>query len=184
MMTGFWLTQNVVGLFVPTGVLLKIIHLTPFQMTVTLMASYAVLCFSHIGTGMLGQRIGRRTLLAILSAMTATVGAGLLHVLMNAQGKPLMVLALVVCALALIVSSPWAVLVTYINERFATGVRATGFGVGYSLSVVVPSFYAFYMNWLGTIMPMHWAPITLLCVGGVISCIGVLMGPETRDVEL
>ncbi|WP_395063387.1 MFS transporter [Paraburkholderia silvatlantica] len=183
MMTGFWLTQNVVGLFVPTGVLLKTLHLTPFQMTVTLMASYAVLCFSHIGIGLLGQKIGRRTLLFILGAATATVGVGLLHVLMNAQGFPLMVLALIVCALAVTVSSPWAVLVTYINERFATGVRATGFGVGYSLSVVIPSFYAFYMNWLGAVMPMHWTPLTLLCGGGVISCIGVLMGPETTNVD-
>jgi MFS family permease len=86
MMTGFWLTQNVVGLFVPTGVLLKTLHLTPFQMTVTLMASYAVLCFSHIGIGILGQKIGRRTLLFILGAATATVGVGLLHILTNAQG--------------------------------------------------------------------------------------------------
>ena len=50
------------------------------------MASYAVLCFSHIGIGILGQKIGKRALLFILGAATATVGVGLLHVLMNAQG--------------------------------------------------------------------------------------------------
>jgi MFS family permease len=183
MMTGFWLTQNVVGLFVPTGVLLKTLHLTPLQMTVTLMVSYVVLCFSYIGAGILGQKIGRRTMLFIVGAATATVGAGLLHVLMGSRGLPLPVIALIVCALAITVSSAWAVIVTYINERFATGVRATGFGVGYSLSVIVPSFYAFYMNWLGTIMPMHWTPVVLLCVGGVIACIGALMGPETRHVD-
>ncbi|MFM0237810.1 hypothetical protein [Paraburkholderia phytofirmans] len=38
-MTGFWLTQNVLGLFVPSGVLLKTLHLTPFQMTVAVDAN-------------------------------------------------------------------------------------------------------------------------------------------------
>jgi hypothetical protein len=47
------------------------------------------------------------------------------------------------------------VIVTYINERFVTDVRATGFGVGFSLSVIIPSFYAFYMNWLGAFMPLR-----------------------------
>src|ERR1700738_4780995 len=36
MMTGFWLTQNIVGLFLPTGILLKTLHLTPLEMTGTL----------------------------------------------------------------------------------------------------------------------------------------------------
>ncbi|WP_321965022.1 MFS transporter [Paraburkholderia sp. J7] len=184
MMTGFWLTQNVVGLFLPTGVLLRTLHLTAFEMTITLMVSYSILCLGYIGAGMLGQRIGRRTMLALIGALSATLGAILLYLLIGAAGAALPVVMLLVCLLALTVSSAWAVIVTYINERFATGVRATGFGVGYSLSVIVPSFYAFYMNWLGTVMPSRYTPIALLCIGGVIACAGALMGPETKDVEL
>jgi MFS family permease len=184
MMTGFWLTQNIVGLFLPTGVLLKSLHLTPFEMTETLMLAYAVLCLGYIGAGMLGQRFGRRKMLFLIGAATATVGAGLLYFLIGARGVGLPVVVLVVCALAITVSSAWAVIVTYINERFATGVRATGFGVGYSLSVIIPSFYAFYMNWLGALMPMQYTPVALLCIGGVIACIGALLGPETKDVDL
>jgi MFS family permease len=184
MMTGFWLTQNIVGLFLPTGILLKSLHLTPLQMTGTLMLAYTVLCFSYIGAGMLGQLIGRRTMLSLIGALTTTVGAGLFYFLINASGMGLPIIVLVVCALAITASSAWAVIVTYINERFATGVRATGFGVGYSLSVIIPSFYAFYMNWLGAIMPMKYAPVALLCIGGAIACVGALMGPETKDVDL
>jgi MFS family permease len=184
MMTGFWLTQNIVGLFLPTGVLLKSLHLTPFEMTGTLMLAYAVLCLGYIGAGMLGQRFGRRKMLSLIGAATATVGAALLYFLIGATGVGLPVIVLVVCALAITVSSAWAVIVTYINERFATGVRATGFGVGYSLSVIIPSFYAFYMNWLGALMPMQYTPVALLCIGGVIACIGALLGPETKDVDL
>ncbi len=184
MMTGFWLTQNIVGLFLPTGVLLKNLHLTPFQMTGTLMIAYTVLCLGYIGAGVLGQRIGRRLMLSIIGISTATVGAALLYFLIGANGVGLPIIVLVVCALAITVSSAWAVIVTYINERFATGVRATGFGVGYSLSVIIPSFYAFYMNWLGAIMPMQYTPVALLCIGGVIACIGALIGPETKEVDL
>ena len=42
-------------------------------------------------------------------------------------------------------SSPvWGVGPTYVNERFHTGVRALAYGLGYSLTVIIPSFYAFY----------------------------------------
>jgi hypothetical protein len=75
------------------------------------------------------------------------------------------------------------VIVTYINERFATEVRATGFGVGFSLSVIVPSFYAFYMNWLSAWMPLSVTPVVLLSLGGLIGMAGALMGPETKDVD-
>ncbi|MFB9125771.1 MFS transporter [Paraburkholderia dipogonis] len=184
MMTGFWLTQNVVGLFLPTGILLKTLHLTALQMTTTLMISYSVLCVSYIGAGMLGQLIGRRTMLTSIGLLSSTVGAFLLYTLIEAVNWSLPFIVLTVCGLAITVSSAWAVIVTYINERFATGVRATGFGVGYSLSVILPSFYAFYMNWLGSVMPPRFAPVALLCIGGVIACIGALMGPETKDVDL
>jgi MFS family permease len=184
MMTGFWLTQNIVGLFLPTGILLKTLHLTAFQMTTTLMLSYTVLCFSYVGAGLLGQRIGRRTMLTLVGGLSATLGAFLLYLLIGATGVALPVVVLIVCGLAITVSSAWAVIVTYINERFATGVRATGFGVGYSLSVILPSFYAFYMNWLGSVMPLRYAPVALLCIGGVIACVGALIGPETKDVDL
>ena len=41
--------------------------------------------------------------------------------------------------------------------RFQTGVRATGFGLGYSLAVVIPSFYAFFQSWLSALMPFAGA---------------------------
>jgi hypothetical protein len=103
---------------------------------------------------------------------------------LHADGLSSAAIGLLVCALAVLVTSPWGVIVTYINERFATGVRATGFGVGFSLSVIIPSFYAFYMSWLGAFVPARVAPVLLLCLGGLIGAAGALLGPETRDVDL
>jgi MFS family permease len=183
LMTGFWLTQNIITIFLPTGLLVHTLHLSGFQLTSTLLLSYFVLFFSYIGAGMLGQKIGRRRFFAIVGPLIATVGSALLYVLGNVSGLSLPAIMLTVCVLAVLVTSPWGVIVTYINERFATEVRATGFGVGFSLSVIVPSFYAFYMNWLGAWMPLSVTPVVLLSLGGLIGMTGALMGPETKDVD-
>jgi len=104
-------------------------------------------------------------------------------VLANGEGLSLTAIIVLVCVLAVLVTSPWGVIVTYINERFVTDVRATGFGVGFSLSVIIPSFYAFYMNWLSALMPLRLTAVALLCAGSLIGTIGALMGPETKDVD-
>jgi MFS family permease len=183
MMTGFWLTQNIITIFLPTGLLVKTLHLTGFQMSATLMLTYFVLFFSYIGAGLIAQRIGRRRFFVILGPLIATLGAVLLYVLANVDGLSLPAIMALTCVLAVLVTSPWGVIVTYINERFVTDVRATGFGVGFSLSVIIPSFYAFYMNWLGAFMPLRLTSVVLLCVGGLLGMVGALMGPETKDVD-
>lgn len=183
MMTGFWLTQNIITIFLPTGLLVRSLHLTGFQMTSTLLISYAVLFFSYIGSGLIGQRIGRRRFFIVVGPAIATVGAGIMYVLSNVDGLTLPVIILLVTLLSVLVTSPWGVIVTYINERFVTDVRATGFGVGFSLSVIIPSFYAFYMNWLSAIMPFRMTAVVLLAIGGLIGMAGAIMGPETKDVD-
>ena len=183
LMTGFWLTQNIITIFLPTGLLVHTLHLSGFQLTSTLLVSYGVLFFSYIASGMLGQRFGRRRFFYIVGPLISIVGGGLLYTLSNVDGLSLPVIILLVCLLSVLVTSPWGVIVTYVNERFVTDVRATGFGVGFSLSVIIPSFYAFYMSWLSHIMPMRLTPVLLLFIGGVIGTIGALMGPETKNVD-
>ena len=78
----------------------------------------------------------------------------------------------------------WGMVTSYINERFATGVRASGYGVGYSLAVVVPSFYSFFMLGLGRVMPFEFTPLVLTAVAGACTLLGAWMGPETREVDL
>ena len=183
LMTGFWLTQNMITIFIPATLLLQFLHLPKYQLTSTLLICYGALFFSYIASGVIGQRIGRRRFFLIAGPMIATVGAAIMYVLVTSEGLSLPAIVLLVCLLSVLVTSPWGVIVTYINERFVTDVRATGFGIGFSLSVIIPSFYAFYMNWLGAVMPFRLTPVVLLCLGGLIGTIGAAMGPETRDVD-
>jgi hypothetical protein len=78
---------------------------------------------------------------------------------------------------------PWGLATTYINERFHTSVRASGFGLGYSLAVILPAFYAYYQAGLATFMPFEYTALPLLVIGAILILAGAAWGPETRDVD-
>jgi MFS family permease len=157
--------------------------LSKYALTSTLLISYTALFFSYIAAGMIGQRIGRRIFFVVVGPLIAVIGSAILYTLIRTPDLSLGAIMALVCMLSILVTSPWGVIVTYINERFITDVRATGFGIGFSLSVIIPSFYAFYMNWLGAVMPFELTPVFLLAVGAIIGTIGAAMGPETKDVD-
>ncbi|GAA4783980.1 MFS transporter [Actinomycetospora chlora] len=183
MMTGFWLTQNLVTLFLPTTVLRNLVGLTNTQLTVALLIAYVCLVGSYIASGVIGQRIGRRRFFVIAGVLIATVGVALMAVLVNGKGLPFGLVVLVVVAFSVVVTAPWGVVLPYITERFRTDVRASGFGLGFSVSVVIPSFYAFFLEGLGGLMPYAAAVLVLLALGGVLGAVGAAAGPETKDVD-
>lgn len=183
MMTGFWLTQNMITIFIPTTLLLHWLHLPKYELTLTLLICYVVLFGSYIASGMIAQKIGRRLFFVILGPLIAIFGGAMMYVLVSGVSLGLVSIIFLVCVMAVLVTAPWGVIITYINERFVTDVRATGFGLGFSLSVVIPSFYAFYMHWLSAIMPLRLTAVALLVVGGLLGMVGALLGPETRDVD-
>ena len=183
MMTGFWLTQNLVTLFLPTTVLRDFVGLSGTELTVTLLIAYACLVGSYIASGALGQRFGRRRFFITSAALIVVAGTGLLTVLVNGKNLPVPLLVVVVCVFSIIVTAPWGVILAYINERFRTDVRASGFGIAFSLSVVIPSFYAFYLAGLGSLVPYALAAPLLLVIGGILAGAGAAAGPETKDVD-
>jgi hypothetical protein len=79
---------------------------------------------------------------------------------------------------------PFGVLPAYINERFATSVRSSGWGVAYSTAVIIPSFFPYYMLWLGQLMPFVYTAGPLLAFGGILIVVAAACGPETRGVDL
>jgi hypothetical protein len=83
-----------------------------------------------------------------------------------------------------LVNPCWAMITAYINERFHTEMRASGFGLGYSLAVVIPAFYAFYQDQLSHVMNPTYTVLPLLVIGGLLITLGGWLGPETRDVDL
>jgi hypothetical protein len=82
-----------------------------------------------------------------------------------------------------LVVAPGALSTVYINERFQTGVRASGFGLGYSLAIILPAFYVFYQAGLANFMPFKYTVLVLVVVGALLIFIGAAVGPETKDVD-
>jgi hypothetical protein len=80
--------------------------------------------------------------------------------------------------------SSFGPIAAYLTERFPASIRASGYGVGYSLALIVPAFYAFYLSGLSSFMPNYYAPIPLIVLAGLLISVGAYLGPETKDVDM
>jgi MFS family permease len=184
MMSGFWLIGQ------PSNVLPRImihdLHV-PSQMTSNaFLISSIVLFFAFLGYGLLSQMIGRRRAI-VIGSLLALVGGTLLYyatIAVGLGGAAPAVTAVLGGAFNVMALAPWGIATVYICERFPTHVRASGYGMGYSLAVVIPSFSGIYLLWLGHVMPYVFAPIVLVVVAAALMIVGALLGPEPRQAEL
>jgi hypothetical protein len=72
----------------------------------------------------------------------------------------------------------------YLTERFPASIRSTGYGVGYSLALIAPAFYQFYLRQFDGVVPAHLAPGLLIALAGILISVGGFLGPETKDVDM
>jgi MFS family permease len=183
MMTGVWFTFNAVAGTLP-GILIKTLGVDAKVVTNSLLIVNLILFFGYLAAGQIGQWIGRRTVLIAVGILSVSLLPYLFYVLISGGFEStdrLLLLALIIELLLL--PGTWGIGLAYITERFRTGVRASGFGLGWSLSVVIPSFYSFFMLGLERFIPYKYTPIPLLVLGGVLLVIGAAWGPETKDVD-
>jgi MFS family permease len=182
MMSGFWLTLYTAAAMLP-GLLTSELKLSPTNLTITLVIAYVILAAGYIAAGVTSQRIGRRLFLIAASIIMATVGTFLYYVLVGTTPQSFFAVIVLVTIITVLVTWVWALSTVYINERFHTGIRASGFGIGYSLAVIPPAFYAYYQSGLANFMPFKYTPLPLLVIGALLILIGAVWGPETKDVD-
>jgi len=183
LMTGFWLTLNTVTAILPE-VLKDTVGLSATQASLTLMIAALANAGGYLTVGWLAQRYGRRPFLIAWGISAAVLGTFVYWTLLRFTPSSLATVIVLAAATVVLVGPCWAMITAYINERFHTGVRASGFGLGYSLAVILPSFYAFYQSLLGNVMSSTYTVLPLLVIGGLLITIGGALGPETRDVDL
>jgi predicted MFS family arabinose efflux permease len=185
MMLGFWFgAQSLISLM--PGVLIQHLHVPSQLMTNGLLVTSFIQFFAFVGFGVLGQAIGRRRAIILSGILILIFGTGLYvaSVAHALAGGGLVATTAIACLSYLAVISPWGIVTTYICERFPTQIRASGYGIGYSLAVVVPAFSGAYMLMLQGLMPYVYTPAVLIALSGVLVVVGAMLGPETRDVEL
>jgi MFS family permease len=182
LMTGLWFISISVVSVMPL-LLLRDVGMTATMTTLTLLVAHLGVFAGKVTAGILGQRFGRRTVLIRGATLAGTVGLALYASLASLDAPSLAAGILVVLTHIMVVSI-WGVATPYCNERFPTAIRASGFGVGYSASVIIPGLYALYMAGLSTLMPLRYTQLVLLAVGAGLVVFAAGRGPETSEVDL
>ena len=183
-MSGAWFTLNAVTSILP-GILLTVRHVDSVVVTNAQLVANLLMALSFVPFGILGQKIGRRTVLSMLGVAGLTAGPVLYCVLVNSGYGSALRLTVLVTLINFCATPVWAIVTSYINERFPTGVRATGYGIGYSAATIIPAFSSFYMLGLKELgMPYEYTQVVLFALGGFLLLLGALSGPETKHVEL
>jgi MFS family permease len=184
MMSGFWLVGQP-GAVLPS-IMIQHLHIPSETTTNTFLVASIGLFFGFLFFALLGQMIGRRRAIVVGALVILVVEPALYYVMIiNATNGGSMGLTIVLAAIfQIFLIAPWGIVTTYICERFPTHVRASGYGIGYSVAIVIPSFSGIYLLWLSHLMPYLMTPIVLMIIAPLLMIVGALMGPETRDVEL
>lgn len=183
LMTGTWTLTNI-GVAVLPATLKTTVGLDDRSISVIMTIAPLACIGGFLACALLSQRFGRRPFyigFGILAALTASTCYVLLTTLDATDVLLAGALATAIQVLSLSLFGPVA---AYITERFPASIRATGYGVGYSLALVIPAFYAFYISGLSTLVGQAIAPAVLIVVGGALVAIGGYLGPETRDVDM
>ncbi|MFD0867166.1 MFS transporter, partial [Tessaracoccus lubricantis] len=124
-------------------------------------------------TGHLSTLLGRRRFF-IIWGVVAAVSAPLLWLAIM-SGPAVWLVAACAVALQVLTVTAYGPIGAYLSERFPTAVRATGYGTAYSLSIVIPALYPFYLptleGWLGrdtAVLALMVLGVTLLAVCGAL----------------
>lgn len=183
LMAGVWFASNMASGLLP-ATLASRTTLTATQITGILVVAQFVhaLCFPLFG--LLVDKVGRRPFFVGCGLSVGIVCALLFGYLAAGVRSGVVLLFFVVLLVRVSGASMFAVTPSYICERFPAAVRGSGFGLGYSMPLLVTAGYAYYQDWLTHLMPYAWTPVVLLVLGGVLITVGALAGPETKDVDL
>ncbi|MFP5071903.1 MFS transporter [Pseudonocardia nantongensis] len=183
LMTGIWTVLNVTVTTLPE-LASAAGGMTSTQLTFALVIASLISAATYPAAGLVSQRFGRRPFYIGTGVLVAVVGGGTLAVLGNAAGLGFwttVALLSVAFTVGILAFGPVA---AYMTERFPTSMRATGYGIGYSLALVLPAFFAYYLLGLGALVGPELAPAALTVVGGLLAALGGWLGPETRDVDM
>ena len=185
LMLGMWFAAQIMVSFLPT-LLIQVLHQNAANVSVLEIVSSLIIVGGMIGYGAVSQRVGRRRML-IWSGASVTVGSSiafLFMVLFAHRGTGFMAIAVMATIAMFLANSPLGCIVVYLNERFRAGVRSSGYGTVYTVSLILPALYSVWLNVLKLAIPFAYTALVLVVLGGVLFLVGAVIGPETRDVEL
>jgi MFS family permease len=183
-MSGIWFMLNAAISILP-GVLLTLRHVNSLIVAYAQLVASLVLALTQIPIGILGQKIGRRAFFSLFGLAGFTAGPLFYYLLVRFGYKNTTELIVLVTLVIFCAMSVWSNVTAYLSERFSTGVRASGYGIGYSAAILLPAFSSVYMLGLHRLgIPYEYTQIVILAFGGLLTMIGALAGPETSHADI
>ena len=183
LMLGLWFQIMVVA-GTMSIVFIKQLHISASLTTTVTLISYLFLIGGYILAGWISQKIGRKTAFIILGLLIGFLTSLLYYLLVAGMYRNTFILFLFSIIIVTVAGMAWGIVPSYINERFHTSVRASAYGIGYTLSILIASFYSFYMLALKACVPYKYTQIVLLVLAGILVVIGAILGPETKEVNM
>ncbi|NUL45370.1 MFS transporter [Cellulosimicrobium funkei] len=182
LMTGLWLLTNTTVLLL-TDRLATDSALDPTAVPVVMGIASVAQAMVMALAGHLSTRVGRRRVFVLWGLAAAIAGP---VVWWLAVHSPTLASAAACAAvLQVITVSAYGPVSAYLSERFPTEIRSTGYGSGYSLSLIIPALYPFYLPALEAWLGRHGSVMALVFLGGVFLVLGALLGPKlaSRDLD-
>ncbi|MEO9247171.1 MFS transporter [Citricoccus nitrophenolicus] len=181
LMTGLWLLTNTTVLLL-TDRLATDSPLDPTAVPVVMGIASVAQAVMMALAGHLSTRVGRRRVF-VLWGVAAGV-AGPLVWWLAVHSPTLATAAACAAVLQVITVSAYGPVSAYLSERFPTEVRSTGYGSGYSLSLILPALYPFYLPALEAGLGRHGSVMALVALGGVLLVLGAALGPKLAPRDL
>jgi MFS family permease len=185
LMTGMWFAAQIVLSFLPS-LLIGVLHQPATSVSTLEVVVNVFAVAGMVGYAVISQRIGRRRTL-IASGASVAVGATISFILMVhfAQARAsFIVVAVFACIAFLLANAPLGTIVAYLNERFGTGVRASGYSTAYTVALILPGLYSFWLLALRGLVPFEYTGAILIALGGILFTLGSYLGPETKSAVL
>lgn len=182
LMTGAWFSNNAAIVILPPTIAATT-GLGATQVSLAVVLAFALVAIAYPLFGMLSQRIGRRAFF-MWCGVASFITIPLFIWYASATVKSFWGVTALIAAIALLGVPAFGAIGAYMTERFPVSVRATGYGVGYSLALIIPSLYAFYSEGLSQLMPVQFVPTVYLAIGGLCMLLAGFWSPETRDLDL
>lgn len=180
LMTGMWFAVQMMLSFLP-GMLIGVLHQNASDVSTMEIVANVATIIAMIGMAAMSQRVGRRKILfwgAVAIAVLGSLAYAFMVVLAN-DGSSFLPIAVLAIIGFILVNGPLGTCVVYLNERFGKGVRSSGYGTAYTVSLILPSLYSVWIGVLQHVIPYDYAPLVLIALGGVLFAVGARLGPET-----
>ncbi len=175
LMSGLWIMTNMVVIVLASR-LVSTVGLDARQVSIVMVVASCVQAVGMAISGHLSTLVGRRRYYIGYGLLASAAAPLLWLVVMGSTGA--LAASLVTSVLHLVTVCAYGPIGAYLNERFTTSVRATGYGTAYSLSLVVPALYPYYLptlqGWLGA----NGAVVGLLILAGLLVSLGAFIGPS------